>query len=275
MYRLIASDMDETFLGHDHRVPEANIEALARLRELGALFVPASGRAYASVMESLSPVRELLEGSYVLSYNGGCINRVGDPEPLESRTLPFEKARELFAYGMGEDVAIHVYELSGRVWGFRLQSEERAYLAGHMPIEESDSTDIDFLRDVPVCKVLFVRVDGLGVLREVERRMRQVPGLLDGVTTTYSSNRYLELCPAGVDKGAGLLALARHLGVDPAETIGMGDSANDLGMIRAAGLGVAVSNATEEALDAADYRAASSCDDGVLGEILEKFFPAG
>ena len=43
MYRLVASDMDETFLAHDHSIPQANIEAIRRMRELGVLFVPASG----------------------------------------------------------------------------------------------------------------------------------------------------------------------------------------------------------------------------------------
>ena len=47
MYRLVASDMDETFLAHDHSIPQANIEAIRRMRELGVLFVPASGRSYA------------------------------------------------------------------------------------------------------------------------------------------------------------------------------------------------------------------------------------
>lgn len=56
MYRLVASDMDETFLDSGHEVPETNIEALRELRKLGCLFVPASGRAYGSVMESLHAI---------------------------------------------------------------------------------------------------------------------------------------------------------------------------------------------------------------------------
>ena len=43
MYKLIASDMDETFLDGAHRIPAANVDALRRLRELGVLFVPSSG----------------------------------------------------------------------------------------------------------------------------------------------------------------------------------------------------------------------------------------
>ena len=69
----------------------------------------------------------------------------------------------------------------------------------------------------------------------------------------------------------GLRALARILGVDMAETIAVGDSLNDLPMIEAAGMGVAVSNATDGIDDLAGYAARSSCDDGVLAEVVEKF----
>ena len=63
-----------------------------------------------------------------------------------------------------------------------------------------------------------------------------------GVEITFSSKRYLELMPAGVDKGAGLTHLADMLGIPMSEVIAVGDSANDLSMIKAAGLGVGVTN---------------------------------
>lgn len=44
MYRLIASDMDEMFLDADHVIPASSLRALKRMRELGVLFVPSSGR---------------------------------------------------------------------------------------------------------------------------------------------------------------------------------------------------------------------------------------
>ena len=76
--------MDETFLDANHVIPEANLHALRRMRELGVLFVPSSGRWYSSIMDNFTgEARELLEGSYVLSYNGGFINRVGDETPSE------------------------------------------------------------------------------------------------------------------------------------------------------------------------------------------------
>lgn len=95
MYRIVATDMDETFLGSDHRVPQANVEAILAMRERGVLFVPASGRAYGSIMGSLRDLpAACLDDSYVISYNGGCINRVGESEPIiSSRILLILKTR--------------------------------------------------------------------------------------------------------------------------------------------------------------------------------------
>jgi Cof subfamily protein (haloacid dehalogenase superfamily) len=270
MYKLVASDMDETFLGSDHEVPQANIKAIRELRRLGCLFVPASGRAYGSVMESLATIPpELLRGSYVISYNGGCLNRVGDPEPLSYHTLPHAKVDALYRYGIALGcVSMHVYEVSGKVWAWHLQPEEVDYLAGHMGYEPTDEPTLDFLADVPLAKMLYCIPDGADRLRQVEKDMPQ--DLKAGTSTTFSSGRYLEFNPEGVDKGAGLRKLAELLGIDLAQTIAVGDAANDASMVEAAGVGVCVANARDGLDQVANYRAASTNDDGVLKEILEK-----
>ena len=270
MYKLVATDMDETFLGFDHKVPQANIDAILRMRELGVLFVPASGRAYGSILNSLRDLPpECLEGSYVISYNGGCINRVGDDEPLISNRMPFEVVDRLFKHAafLG-DIGMHIYTQSGDIWGYNITQSELDYLAGHMDLKLFEGDDIEFLRDVPLSKCLYVYED-LDLLHELALTMD--PTLTEGLSTTFSSGRYYEFNPGGVDKGSGLRELAARLDIDIADTIACGDSANDMAMIEAAGLGVVVSNATPDAVAIADYRAKSSCQDGVFAEVLEKF----
>ena len=270
MYRIVATDMDETFLDANHAVPQANIDAILRMRELGVLFVPASGRPYGSIMDSLRDMPpECLEGSYVISYNGGCINPVGVDEPILSTRMPFERIEMLFEHAktLG-DVGMHFYALSGDVYAWNLTDADRAYLDGYVDVQEFEGDSIEFLRDVPFAKCLYMRHD-LDYLHEVADAMD--PALTDGLFVTFSSGRFLEFNPLGVDKGAGLKALADLLGVPMEQTIGCGDSANDIAMLEAAGVGVVVSNATPDAIAAADYQARSSCDDGVFAEVLEQF----
>jgi hypothetical protein len=83
----------------------------------------------------------------------------------------------------------------------------------------------------------------------------------------------LEFTRAGVNKGVGLHRLAEILGVDPAATMAIGDTENDLSIIRAAGIGVAMGNATDTVKAQADYITSSNEEDGVACAI-EHFIPA-
>ena len=74
----------------------------------------------------------------------------------------------------------------------------------------------------------------------------------------------------GVSKGPGLMALARHLGLAPAQVMAVGDSGNDRTMVQLAGLGVAMGNATEDIRRVADAITADNNHDGVA-EAIEKY----
>ena len=60
-----------------------------------------------------------------------------------------------------------------------------------------------------------------------------------------------------------------------ADTVGVGDSANDLAMIRAAGLGVGVANASPDILPFCDLVLDTAADDGAFGELLDRIAPDG
>lgn len=92
-----------------------------------------------------------------------------------------------------------------------------------------------------------------------------------GVEITFSSKRYLEFMPAGIDKGYGLKKLAEMLGIPMDQVIGVGDSANDLAMIKAAGLGVGVANVTDDVRPYCDAVLESTGDEGAFEELVEKY----
>ena len=94
------------------------------------------------------------------------------------------------------------------------------------------------------------------------------------VELAESEDASLELSPAGADKGSGLLALAELLGIPRAATIAVGDAENDLPMLRAAGLGVAMGNATDAARAAANVVVADNDHDG-CAEAIRRFLLGG
>ncbi|WP_417037315.1 Cof-type HAD-IIB family hydrolase [Collinsella stercoris] len=273
MYRLVASDMDETFLDSNHAIPPANLRALRRMRELGVLFVPSSGRWYSSIMDNFpGEARELLEGSYVLSYNGGFINRVGDPEPLTTCGLSRACAEELYARGRELGLAMHINVADGHVFVPDADDDERAYLAsisGVTHVNSKDHPDLSFLEGRDIVKILYVNRD-FDALQELGASLAPVAERL-GVEVTFSSKRYLEFMPAGVNKGTGLARLAEMLEIPLSEVIAVGDSANDLSMIQAAGLGVGVANATDDVRPSCDVVLDTTGMDGAFEELVERF----
>lgn len=273
MYKLVATDMDETFLDHDHQIPEANIHAMQRMKELGVLFVPSSGRWYSSIMDNFAHLDPaLLEGSYVISYNGGFINRVGDPKPLTSCGIGRACAEELYALGRELGKCMHVNVADGHVFVCDAPEAERTYLekiSGVTHFSSAEHTDLSFLDSRDIVKLIFMDPDFEG-LQQLGRELEPMAQRL-GVEITFSSKRYLEFMPAGIDKGYGLKKLAEMLGIPMDQVIGVGDSANDLAMIKAAGLGVGVANVTDDVRPYCDIVLESTGDDGAFEELVEKY----
>lgn len=273
MYKLVATDMDETFLDHGHQIPEANIRAMQRMKELGVLFVPSSGRWYSSIMDNFAHLDPaLLEGSYVISYNGGFINRVGDPKPLTSCGIGRACAEELYALGCELGKCMHVNVADGHVFVCDAPEAERTYLekiSGVTHFNSAEHTDLSFLDSRDIVKLIFMDPDFEG-LQQLGRELEPMAQRL-GVEITFSSKRYLEFMPAGIDKGYGLKKLAEMLGIPMDQVIGVGDSANDLAMIKAAGLGVGVANVTDDVRPYCDAVLESTGDDGAFEELVEKY----
>ena len=267
MYKVIASDMDETFLNGEHAIPAPNVAALRRLHELGVLFVPSSGRGYESILHNFRDVDPaLLEGTYVISYNGATINRFGDPEPLLEHHLDHDVADEMWRLGIERGLGLHAYTPDSRVRVRGCPPDEAAYLASLKGIEDYPEPTLEGLP--VVSKMLFMSHD-MDMLHEFAEA-EVLPRLAGRADVTYSSGRYLEVIPKGVNKGTGLEELARLMGIDVAETIGFGDSANDAEMLRAAGLGVGVANVSDEARPSCDLVLDTCADDGALAELVER-----
>ena len=77
----------------------------------------------------------------------------------------------------------------------------------------------------------------------------------------------IELNSEDAHEGAALLALCQHLNIDPSETIAFGDGLNDISMLRAAGIGIAMENAPQSIKDCADYITDTNDNDGVAQAI--------
>lgn len=223
-------------------------------------------RGFESVDGTLAELGLDEPGQYVISYNGGAITENATHRLLHFQGLDRVLASELWRRGLAYDVCMHVYT-PDMCYAYRYSEDERTYLAGRMAVTETDETSLSFLDGQDIVKVLYQNTD-VGYLQAIERALADVTGDID---VSYSSGRYLEFNARGVNKGAGLLRLARELGVDPADTIAIGDNWNDWPMLRDAGLGACVANAVEDMKPQCDYVCQATCDESAVAEVIERF----
>ena len=267
MYKIIACDMDETLLRRDKTISDEDKKNIAKLKEYGVKFVPASGRGYMSIDAQLKELGTFdAADEYVISFNGGAVTENKNHKLLHFQGIPFELAEEFYRRGLNYDVCIHVYT-KDMVYAYNFFKNEKNYVAGRMEVKEIFDKDIKFLQGQEIVKCLYANTNQ-DYLRKIADELKDITGDVD---VSYSSNRYLEFNQRGVNKGSGLRKLAEILKVDIKDTIAIGDNFNDLTMIQDAGLGVGVANVAEGMRGECDYICENDCDNSAVSEVIKKF----
>lgn len=263
-YKMIVLDLDDTLLRDDQSISPRTKEALMNAQEKGVKVVLASGRPTYG-MKDIAKALELERfGSFILAFNGAKIINCKTGDEVFSSTLSVETVRRLYEISRRENLSMLTY------LGDHIVTEDRneftdieSGLTG-MSIREVESF-VEAVQE-PVVKVLMV--DEPETLAVAAKKLQSE--LAGELSVMRSKPFFLEFTEAGVDKGTSLHQLIQHLGIEQEEVIAMGDSFNDLAMIRFAGLGVAMGNARDEIKEAADYITDTNMNDGVA-KVIEKF----
>lgn len=267
MYRLIACDLDETLLTKDKTVTTENYAAIKNCERQGAYFVPATGRGYYSILRTLKELEaDGRNNHFMIGFNGGVVIENAGPTIIKATPLAFDLVEAIFEVGSQFNVAIHLYTLE-QTYVFHTNPDEQHYMRA-IPHQEMAADDLAPLKAETFYKMLFQNLDR-SYLESIEAAFP--PALAKQLEFSYSSNRYLEINPAGVTKGAALKALAAHLGIPMSETIAIGDNSNDLSMIETAAIGAAVNNAIPQIKAAAQFIAEKTSEDSAVAEVLEHF----
>jgi hydroxymethylpyrimidine pyrophosphatase-like HAD family hydrolase len=260
--KLVASDLDGTLLRPDETVSERTMAAILATRRAGITLVLVTGRP----PRNLGPIAERLGvGGIAICANGAVVwdldtGTIVDLTPLAA-DLAIRLVRALRAAIPG---ALFAVELEG---GF---GREAGWADGMLPAAP-DALEADALELItgPVTKLL-LRQPTLP-FAEVAGRARAAVG--EQAVVTWAGTRVVEISAPGVTKAFALERLCRRLGIRPEEVVAVGDMPNDLAMLAWAGRSVAVANAADEVLAAADEVTAANVDDGVA-LVLERVVAA-
>ena len=209
-------------------------------------------------------IENLGADSPAILYNGGRVFDFAAGHILHERRLSAEATRQSLALIRRDpELQPHLF-LDDRVYVERCHPVTDAYLDDDgLTCEVVTAFEPLLVGDPHKILVIgtSVPVEALGLA------VRQA-GI--AVHTVQSELTYLEFLPPGTSKGTALRAMIEALGVEATDVIAIGDGWNDMEMIEAAALGVAMGNAPEGVRARADYVCASADEDGVR-EVLERF----
>ncbi len=273
MIQLILSDLDETLLNDDGTIHPENIAAIQAFTQNGGYFVPNTGRSYKSVYGTLAQLGLNKTTQYVVSYNGGAIVAIapdGQEEIVVEHGMSLTLAQKIFDLGQVNDaVDTHVYTRDN-LYIYNISATDQRYMTERqVPYTEITTTDLSFMaNEGPVMKVIFEHPDP-AVQQAIADAVTAVVG--DEVLVTFSSNRYVEFNPKGVDKGVTGLELADILGIARDDTAAIGDNLNDAAQIKAAGVGVAVANAKPEIKALADVVLTTTNNEAAVADFIQHY----
>ena len=271
--RLIALDLDGTLLNSEKQLSQVNRAALERAADMGIHIVPTTGRFYGGmpyVIRALPFIR------YVITINGAQCADLCEDKILYSAEIPWQQAVDIMTFLDGFPVLYDCYQRND-AWMTAAQKE-------HIDAVVSDPHYRKMLHQLrkPVLdlkETLKARQEGAQKIQfftdKPEVRvflMEELPRRFPDLCVSSSMPQNVEINQKDANKGQALLALCAHLGLDRSQTLAFGDGLNDLSMLKQAGIGVAMENASDTVKAAADYITLSCDADGVAAGICKFCF---
>lgn len=274
--KIIALDLDGTLLDSQKRLSEANRAALEDAAAKGVHIVPTTGRFFGMMPQA---VRDLPFVRYAITINGAQVYDRETDTAIVREEIPLDMALDIISFLDGYDV---IYDCYRSNWGWMTESLQAK--------AENYATDAHYLKmvrefrnPVPELKEYLKSTAAEGDVQKVMLFARNTPGSesvtkaitaavaerFPSIKATSSTWNNLELNIATAHKGNSLKRFAEHLGYTLDNCMALGDGTNDLSMIEAAGLGVAMANAHPLVLAAADLVTATNDEDGVAKAIRD------
>lgn len=264
--KLITIDIDDTLVNTAKEVTPRVKAALQEATAQGVKVVLTTGRPLPGVQEYLDELGlNHQDDQYAITYNGGVVQTTNGEE-LGGKELAYsdylrlrEVADELGAYLQVETIdAAYTSAKEINYWASRENFLIKMPLI-IKPVDEMDPNDH------------YVKFMFIGDEADIDSWRDALPAdVKEAYYIVKSMPQHLEFMHKDATKGSGLLTLAAKLGIDQSETMALGDQQNDVTMIEAAGLGVAMGNAVPEVKAVADVETTTQNADGV-GVAVEKW----
>jgi Cof subfamily protein (haloacid dehalogenase superfamily) len=214
------------------------------------------------------------KNSYIISLNGSNIFDIENEITIFEDNLDKSvnlKAAEIFLSRcrQGEvEIIIYIDEENILAQSHSITADDYAKIC-HLNVSYTNDIMADAIAMENITKVIFS-----GKRHCLEDFCKELSvGLGDKIEIFFSSEFLLEFGSTDCNKGSAIKWLSSKLNINLNQVIAIGDNHNDLQMLTAAGLGVAVEGAVQAAKNAADYTTKKTAPQGAVAEVIEKFLP--
>ncbi len=250
--KMVATDMDGTLLNSKGEVSRQFFELFEELRQLGVIFVAASGRQYYSIIDKLKPIKDDI---YVIAENGA---------------LTMHQNNELQTTEIDRETYLELLEIARKLEGSQviLCGRKKGYIEDYGQdfvdmfsefydryeiVEDlAEITDDTYLK-IAICNQKGSEKYLYPALKHLENKLK----------VKVSGEIWLDLSHNLANKGHALQQLQQHYGILPEETMVFGDYNNDLEMMGTATYSFAMQNAHPNVKAIANYTTKSNNDNGV------------
>lgn len=240
MYRIVFLDIDGTILDSNEELSLELVSTVKQLQQKGIIVGLATGRSY----DGAKKYGEQLGTSIFVTYNGGFSLING--EIIHDGKIPAALAYQLCS--ATEELGNTYIHFSYRSSCSNRPAKGIEYLLPEAELSDLNDTNRDAHR-----LVLYVNQKQRAILQETAK----------DAAAPFDEGDRLEVFPKG-SKWTGILPVITHLGISPEDVVTIGNGANDIGMIEAAGLGIAMGNAPECVKESADFVTEDNDHDGVI-----------
>ena len=273
--KMVGLDLDGTLLNSKKELTPFTKEVIAKVIEKGVHVLVATGRPFTGVPLEL---REFPGMRYALTANGARILDTATGEILIEHLLSKESAKKALEITEKYDTLQEIY--------FDGQGYAKDEKLAHVERYHKDCNMWEYVRAsriavLDIWELFNSREENLDKVQvffaDMEERKAAGEELSKGKDLNLvSSLKYnIEINAAGVNKGNGLIALGKMLGIEREEIMAIGDGDNDIEMITEAGVGVAMGNAEEAVKCNADYVTGTNDEDGAARAIVKYVLEGG
>lgn len=259
MIKLIAIDLDGTLLNDQKTITAKTQAVLKEAKKQGVRVVLCSGRPLLGIAHYLDELGLRENGDYAITYNGGLVQKTDTGEVLSEKILTKSDVVSLYDLSRELGVPMNFIDLE-KIYSPAPPKGRPSLYGNIMTALPFVHVSMDTLPDdLKINKAIFCTDQPT-----LDQAISRIPSFFtERYTLMKSRPILLEIMNKEVDKGKGLQALGRHLGIHAGEMMALGDQENDLAMIRYAGLGVAMGNAIDRVKATAQFITGTNTEDGV------------